>query len=250
MFLTDSAHFFRPLLDGIFHAGLRRGVEFDDLGDGHGLNSSLGRQGLPEQAASSRPVKGAQRLLACCDAQRRPRPRKTRRPGRPDGIGQDHARARTGAGAAGLAFVDRGSRASKAAPAPTSRPSSPARAKPASASANAKRWRRRSRAQAAVIATGGGAVLETDNRDAMRRQAFVVYLQVDVDEQLARLAGDRGRPLLAGRGSCATPGRPAGDREPLYREVAHLVFDTSALAPPTPQSIVRPLESTGNARRT
>jgi|SRR6478672_3020956 len=85
----------------------------------------------------------------------------------------------------------------------------------------------------AVIATGGGAVLGDANRTAMRGAGHVVYLQVDAATQLARLAGDTGRPLLA----TADPAQRLADlqalREPLYREVAHLIFDTSALAPDT-----------------
>lgn len=83
----------------------------------------------------------------------------------------------------------------------------------------------------AVIATGGGAVLASDNRAAMRRAARVIYLHVSPQCQAERLAGDTGRPLLR----VADPARRLAElqalREPLYREVAGLVFDTSAHSP-------------------
>lgn len=83
----------------------------------------------------------------------------------------------------------------------------------------------------AVIATGGGAVLEDANRNAMREDGRVVYLQVNTATQLARLAGDTGRPLLASEDRAQRLANLQAVREPLYREVAHLTFDTSALAP-------------------
>ena len=85
----------------------------------------------------------------------------------------------------------------------------------------------------AVVATGGGAVLDPGNRAAMRAAGTVVYLAVDPAIQLARLRGDTGRPLL--RAGDGDPARTLADlqarREPLYREAAHLVFDAGALAP-------------------
>lgn len=56
--------------------------------------------------------------------------------------------------------------------------------------------------RALVVATGGGAVLRPDNREAMDRVGTRVYLEVSVDELVRRLrpdvAGDdRARPLLA-----------------------------------------------------
>ena len=82
-----------------------------------------------------------------------------------------------------------------------------------------------------VVATGGGAVLDAGTRDAMRARGFVVYLRVGLDEQLARLARDRARPLLAGEDREAVLRRLATAREPLYAEVADLRFDTDGLAP-------------------
>lgn len=83
----------------------------------------------------------------------------------------------------------------------------------------------------AVIATGGGAVLDPGNRDAMRARATVVYLQVDPALQRARLAGDTTRPLLADTDLDATLARLQAQREPLYRAAAHRVFDAGTLSP-------------------
>jgi 3-dehydroquinate synthase len=55
--------------------------------------------------------------------------------------------------------------------------------------------------QGAVIATGGGAVLERENRRSMRRFGVIVYLEVEAQELVRRLskpAQQAARPLLAG----------------------------------------------------
>lgn len=78
----------------------------------------------------------------------------------------------------------------------------------------------------AVIATGAGVVLATKNRDALRDRAHVVHLHADVDMQYERLAGDASRPLLAGGDLVTTLQAMAGEREPLYVDVAALRIDT------------------------
>ena len=82
---------------------------------------------------------------------------------------------------------------------------------------------------AQLIATGGGAVLDPDNRQRMRERGFVVYLQVGVDGQLQRLARDRTRPLLQRDDREDVLRQLSVVREPLYSEVADLCFDTDGL---------------------
>lgn len=78
---------------------------------------------------------------------------------------------------------------------------------------------------ACVVSTGGGAVLSAVNRERMRARAFVVYLRVGVDQQLARLARDHSRPLLEGGDRRAILESLAGTRNPLYEALADLAFD-------------------------
>jgi shikimate kinase len=78
----------------------------------------------------------------------------------------------------------------------------------------------------ALIATGGGAVIDPDTRSLLRGRGFVVYLQVAISQQLARLARDRSRPLLQGEDREAVLRRLAEVREPLYMQAADLCFDT------------------------
>ena len=84
--------------------------------------------------------------------------------------------------------------------------------------------------EACVLATGGGAVLDADNRTLMRQRGFVVHLQIDVEEQLARLASDQSRPLLAGADRTEVLTRLAAARAPLYAEVADLTFSPTGMS--------------------
>lgn len=76
-----------------------------------------------------------------------------------------------------------------------------------------------------AIATGGGAVLDPENRRVVRERGFVVHLHVDVDEQLRRLARDRQRPLLQAPDRHERLRVLARQRQALYEEVADLRFE-------------------------
>ncbi|WP_426414939.1 shikimate kinase AroK [Aestuariirhabdus sp. LZHN29] len=77
-----------------------------------------------------------------------------------------------------------------------------------------------------VISTGGGAVLLEENRRLMVNAGTVVYLETSVEQQLARTARDRKRPLL----QTADPRKTLTDlmtiREPLYQQVADITVST------------------------
>ncbi len=77
-----------------------------------------------------------------------------------------------------------------------------------------------------LLATGGGAVLDADNRRLLRTRGFVVHLQVSPEQQLARLSRDKTRPLLQREDRDVVLTEMAARRAPLYAEVADLQFDT------------------------
>lgn len=82
-----------------------------------------------------------------------------------------------------------------------------------------------------VVATGGGAILDAANREAMRSRGLVVYLRARLDHLWERTCRDSSRPLLATANPKGTLERLLREREPLYLEAAHLVVDTG------PQSV-------------
>lgn len=80
--------------------------------------------------------------------------------------------------------------------------------------------------QELVLATGGGAVLRLENRQALHQQATVIYLRSSPDELYRRLRYDTKRPLLQVRDPQRKLRELYAQRDPLYRETAHYVMET------------------------
>ncbi len=78
-----------------------------------------------------------------------------------------------------------------------------------------------------VLATGGGAVLAADNRRCMRESGLVVYLCAAPEVLFERTRHDRNRPLLQVDDPLAKLRELYAQRDPFYREVAHLVVEGS-----------------------
>lgn len=79
-----------------------------------------------------------------------------------------------------------------------------------------------------VLATGGGAVLDADNRARLSARGKVVYLSSDLDSLVERTSRDRNRPLLHGEEPPAVVlEKIMAMRDPLYRETADIIVDTS-----------------------
>lgn len=84
--------------------------------------------------------------------------------------------------------------------------------------------------QGAVIACGGGIVLNKINIDRLRQTGRVIYLTVSPEVILARTAGQPGqRPLLEVADPLATIRELMELREPFYRRAADITVDTSGL---------------------
>lgn len=77
-----------------------------------------------------------------------------------------------------------------------------------------------------VLATGGGAVINPENREALKQRGVVVYLKADVDELISRTSHDKNRPLLQTDNPKQKLEALINEREPWYLEVADIVFDT------------------------
>ncbi len=82
-----------------------------------------------------------------------------------------------------------------------------------------------SREQSLVLATGGGAVLAPENRKNLRDSGVVVYLHAQPEILYERTHHDRNRPLLQVADPLARLKLLYEQRDPIYREVAHLVID-------------------------
>jgi 3-dehydroquinate synthase len=77
-----------------------------------------------------------------------------------------------------------------------------------------------------VLATGGGAVLLPENRTFLKSRGTVVYLRTGITQILQRTGKDKNRPLLQTPDPRKRLEEMSRQREPLYREVAHVVIET------------------------
>ena len=77
-----------------------------------------------------------------------------------------------------------------------------------------------------VLATGGGAVLRSANRELLREASSVIYLHSSPAAIFRRLRHDRRRPLLQVSDPLSVLHKLHEDRDSLYRETAHFVVET------------------------
>ncbi|MGL6075267.1 MAG: shikimate kinase [Fimbriiglobus sp.] len=85
-----------------------------------------------------------------------------------------------------------------------------------------------------VVSTGGGVVVRPENREQLRGQ-FVVWLTAPAEVLHERISLDpatkKQRPNLTATGGLAEVQAKLAEREPWYREVSTLRFDTNRMSP-------------------
>lgn len=88
---------------------------------------------------------------------------------------------------------------------------------------------------AAVIATGGGAVLDPENVRLLQRNGRLIWLAADAQTVVARMQADKNneqrRPSLTGAEPADETAAVMAARAPFYREAADLCVDTSGKSP-------------------
>ena len=89
------------------------------------------------------------------------------------------------------------------------------------------------------LATGGGAVISATNRQLMSGRGVVVYLNVPPHILWERTRHDRSRPLLQVADPRGRLQQLYVTRDPLYREVAHIIVEGGR---GTPHAMVRMIE--------
>jgi shikimate kinase len=80
-----------------------------------------------------------------------------------------------------------------------------------------------------IISTGGGIVVRPENRALLRRLGYVVWLCAPEDVIYERTSRNRDRPLLNSPDARDKISALLTEREPWYRETAHLRVDTAGL---------------------
>ena len=80
-----------------------------------------------------------------------------------------------------------------------------------------------------VLATGGGAILREENRQLLKQNGFIVYLQCSVERILERTRRDTQRPLLKTDNPKARIETLFAEREHLYLSAADFIIDTGVM---------------------
>ena len=78
-----------------------------------------------------------------------------------------------------------------------------------------------------ILATGGGVILQPENRANLQNRGTVVYLETSVDQQYQRTRHDRNRPLIQKDDPRGVLQTLFDERDPLYREIADLIVSTN-----------------------
>jgi shikimate kinase len=94
--------------------------------------------------------------------------------------------------------------------------------------------------QGGVIATGGGVVLDGENRAVLKKAGVCVWLVADVETILGRMEADAAtagqRPPLSDKDVRREVTEGLAEREPLYRDLADVSVNTAGRRP---EEIVR-----------
>ena len=77
-----------------------------------------------------------------------------------------------------------------------------------------------------VLSTGGGVVLNAENRKHLKTRGYVIYLHASVDELLKRTAHSYNRPLLQTANRREKLEKLVLERHPLYQSIADVTIDT------------------------
>jgi shikimate kinase len=85
---------------------------------------------------------------------------------------------------------------------------------------------RLTRLESIVLATGGGAVIDAENRRVLAERGAVVYLETSIDQQLERTRHGRHRPLLINTDPEEKLRELMLRRAVLYAEIADFVVST------------------------
>ncbi len=77
-----------------------------------------------------------------------------------------------------------------------------------------------------ILATGGGAVLNPENRKFLSSRGTVIYLRASVQDLWIRTRNDKNRPLLQIDDPKEKLEQLFSERDPLYKEIAKFIVDT------------------------
>jgi shikimate kinase len=80
-----------------------------------------------------------------------------------------------------------------------------------------------------VLATGGGAIITSENRNSLAARGTVIYLKTSLQQQYERTKRDTKRPMLQTDDLEGRLESLRDEHEPLYEELADVAFETDKL---------------------
>ena len=81
-----------------------------------------------------------------------------------------------------------------------------------------------------VLATGGGIIINEENRKLIKEKGTIIYLRATVNDLLNRTRHDKNRPLLQTTDPQAKLTDLYDQRDPIYCEAAHIVVESGNLS--------------------
>ncbi len=90
-----------------------------------------------------------------------------------------------------------------------------------------------------VIATGGGAVLNPENAEALKNGGTVIFLDVTAETVLKRLKNDTTRPLIQREDKEIAVNKLLEERRSKYETAAHLTVDANLSAKEVAEEIIK-----------
>ena len=82
-----------------------------------------------------------------------------------------------------------------------------------------------------VVSTGGGIVLNENNRELIKKTGLCVYLSANIEQLLARIGKDKKRPLLQNNNPAVVLEKIIKERDQYYRDVANIIVQTNTRPP-------------------
>lgn len=79
-----------------------------------------------------------------------------------------------------------------------------------------------------VLATGGGVILSSENRNYLKQRGTVIYLQASAEQLFKRTEKDKKRPLLQTDDRLEKIKELLDIRDPLYKRVADKIISTDS----------------------
>jgi len=78
-----------------------------------------------------------------------------------------------------------------------------------------------------IISTGGGIILRDDNKKLMKDLGIIIFLDININSQIARVKNRKNRPLLNNKNLKDNLLSLKKTRDPIYKKISNYIIDVS-----------------------